>query len=179
MKRRFSRLFLRVLCLALVFGMASGWRARAQEDLSGRLGVVIRHGDALCAYLAVPAPPPASRLEVVVSGATQMLAAASLNGGSSTCHDEITPPMKAFRLDLTSGTIPPAAAIGIVGNANLSHVGHALEWRSGSAPVTFSSCTSADGVHLGAWQQGRRVWHAYIYVGQDLTPNCSQAQAQP
>ena len=87
--------------------------------------------------------------------------------------------MRAFRLDLESGTIPATASVGIVGGGDLPKVGHAFEWRSGSAPVTFTSCTSADGVHLGAWQQGRRVWHAYLYVGQDLTPDCTEAQAQP
>ena len=88
--------------------------------------------------------------------------------------------MQALRVDLKSGTIPQGASVGILGQAELSQMGRAVEWRSGPAqPVTFTSCTSADGVHLGAWQQGRRVWHAYLYVGQDLTPDCTQAQAQP
>jgi hypothetical protein len=161
--------------------MVASERAWAGGDVSASLGVVMRHGDELCAYLAAAPPALEKRLGVVVPGRLQTVAAASLDGGDTTCHDEITPHMEAFRLHLRSGTIPPrVAAIGIVGDANLSQAGQAFEWHLQSAqPVTFSSCTSADGVHLSAWQQGRRVWHAYVYVGQDLVPDCTQSQAQP
>ena len=52
-----------------------------------------------------------------------------------------------------------------------------------SRPITFHSCTSADGVHLTAWKgiplRGRRVWHQYYYLGQDLEQSCTAPETAP
>ena len=42
----------------------------------------------------------------------------------------------------------------------------------------FRSCTSSEGVHLTIWKgkplQGKRIWHAYYYLGYDTEPNCKK-----
>lgn len=40
----------------------------------------------------------------------------------------------------------------------------------------FRSCTSAEGIHLTIWTgkpfSGKRIWHAYYYLGYDTEPTC-------
>jgi len=42
--------------------------------------------------------------------------------------------------------------------------------------LSFRVCTSGEGMHLTAWSgkllAGKRVWHAYHYLGYDVEPNC-------
>ena len=52
------------------------------------------------------------------------------------------------------------------------------------AAHSFHSCTSADGVHLSAWDgakplEGHRLWHQYYYLGQDLEANCTAIESAP
>jgi hypothetical protein len=45
----------------------------------------------------------------------------------------------------------------------------------------YRSCASTEGVHLTVWagepHTGRRIWHAYYYLGYDVEPNCSAAES--
>jgi len=42
--------------------------------------------------------------------------------------------------------------------------------------LSFRVCTSSEGMHMTAWLgkplAGKRVWHAYHYLGYDVEPNC-------
>jgi len=42
--------------------------------------------------------------------------------------------------------------------------------------VSFRACTSREGIHFTVWQGkplvGKRVWHAYFYLGYDVEPSC-------
>lgn len=66
------------------------------------------------------------------------------------------------------------------------------EWRVGADGVARADldadgvlesatlCASTEGVHLNVWSgaplKGRRRWHRYVYLGQDLEPSCSDAE---
>jgi hypothetical protein len=43
--------------------------------------------------------------------------------------------------------------------------------------LTFRVCTSGEGMHMTAWSgkplSGKRVWHAYHYLGYDVEPTCT------
>lgn len=43
---------------------------------------------------------------------------------------------------------------------------------------TFRDCTSYEGVHLTIWSgpplEGRRLWHAYFYLGFETEPSCEE-----
>ena len=47
---------------------------------------------------------------------------------------------------------------------------------------SFRVCTSGEGMHLTAWSgkplTGKRVWHAYHYLGYDVEPNCKPKDYQ-
>lgn len=48
----------------------------------------------------------------------------------------------------------------------------------------FRSCTSSEGIHLTVWAPpgplvGKRVWHAYYYLGYDTQPSCKPADFAP
>lgn len=48
----------------------------------------------------------------------------------------------------------------------------------------FRSCTSSEGIHLTIWAPpkplvGKRLWHAYYYLGYDTQPSCKPADVAP
>ena len=47
------------------------------------------------------------------------------------------------------------------------------------SPLQFRQCASNEGLHLTAWRGNRRTWHEYYYLGYDLEPTCSDAEAGP
>ncbi|NUS38952.1 MAG: hypothetical protein HOQ02_08010 [Lysobacter sp.] len=70
------------------------------------------------------------------------------------------------------------------------HVDHAVAddgWFGvadfgGTPRASIRQCTSMEGVHLTAWSgrplHGRRLWHAYVYLGYDVDPTCSESETQ-
>ena len=178
LRRRFWVLLFALSAVSTV--QASSRKVDDARDASSRLGVVVRHGDEICAYLA-GAPEADTIVRIVVPGRQQSPALASVQGTSSSCRDQVATGMQAFSLRLQRGTVPRLiASVAIVGPSSLRVADDKVIWRlGGESPITFSSCSSADGIHLGAWRRGKRLWHAYTYVGQDLTPDCTPAEEQP
>lgn len=72
----------------------------------------------------------------------------------------------------------PDLAVGIVGRADVERIDTMPTLRLGSPALTIRvrSCASSEGLHVTLWDgeplHSRRLWHAYYYVGYDLTPNC-------
>jgi hypothetical protein len=143
------------------------------------LGVAVRQGTAICLYLADTGPPPRASVTIVTMDTPQTLVRAGLAGSAKACPDSVTPHMAAFSLALTSGTLAEhVASVAILAPGPVRIDKGAAVW-SWNGAVTFRSCTSADGVHLTAWRGGARLWHAYYYVGQDLEPDCTDAESKP
>lgn len=53
----------------------------------------------------------------------------------------------------------------------------------GQPPTRFRVCASSEGLHATAWAgvplASKRRWHAYYYLGYDIDPSCSDAEAEP
>lgn len=84
------------------------------------------------------------------------------------------------KLRLAAGDEMPALGIALIGAAaRLRRVGDGLQVELDGAPPaeTFRACTSAEGAHLTVWSgkplAGRRVWHAYYYLGYDTEMDCT------
>ena len=76
----------------------------------------------------------------------------------------------------------PFVGIAIVGAGdNVTTSGAKASVQIPGAPggkrLTFRVCTSGEGMHMTAWSgkplAGKRVWHAYHYLGYDVEPNCT------
>lgn len=46
-------------------------------------------------------------------------------------------------------------------------------------PVQFRICASMEGLHLTVWRgeplHSLRIWHEYVYLGYDISPDCADA----
>lgn len=84
---------------------------------------------------------------------------------------------------------PPASdtpvAVAFLGEVKATVSNEIAEVTSGATgePVTVRSCSSNEGVHLTAWRgkplEGRRLWHAYWYLGYDVEPSCTDKEVAP
>jgi hypothetical protein len=44
--------------------------------------------------------------------------------------------------------------------------------------VTYRQCAGSESLHLTAWQNGRRIWHGYYYLGYDVEPDCRRDEVE-
>jgi hypothetical protein len=81
----------------------------------------------------------------------------------------------------SGSSAPSGLAIAVLGRPEIVRVGTAAGLQVGTPPITMRvrSCTSSEGLHLTLWDgeplESNRVWHAYHYLGYDVTPNCLPA----
>jgi hypothetical protein len=72
----------------------------------------------------------------------------------------------------------PDFAVAVLGRAAVEQIGKAVRLRLGTPPVTIRvrSCTSSEGLHVTLWNgaplKAARLWHAYYYLGYDVTATC-------
>ena len=76
-----------------------------------------------------------------------------------------------YTLEITTGDLPP----------NIPAVALDARVPSVYAAHSFHACSSAEGVHLTAWDgakplEGHRLWHAYYYLGHNFASDCTQAE---
>ncbi|MFL6350512.1 MAG: hypothetical protein ACJ74Z_01490 [Bryobacteraceae bacterium] len=79
-----------------------------------------------------------------------------------------------YNLKMLSGSVPAGVAVIALTSSSPTAI----------SAHSFHSCTSADGVHLTAWDgnkalEGHRLWHGYYYIGQDLEPDCTVGETAP
>ena len=94
-------------------------------------------------------------------------------------------PGQVFALQVESASGDDDIPLGIVvfGARALAFAhGNAIVHTDDGAAVHFRTCTSSEGVHLSAWPssriKGRPLWHAYVYLGYDVEPTCSEAETR-
>ncbi len=152
---------------------------RSEVNAAAVLGVAVQQGGHVCFYLPDLVPPPQARVTIVTMDTPQTVVQAALSGKASACPDNVTPHMSAFTLKLLSGQLADnEASVAVLGPAPIRIDKGKAVWLY-KQPVTFRYCTSADGVHLTAWNGQTRLWHAYYYVGQDLEADCTEAESKP
>lgn len=178
------------LLIFLGFGTARAgelaWRgigARADESasLGARIGLAVKHVGEVCFSIRNAHLPVHANVSLVTPTLPQSIAAAVIVGSGPGCAGMKDSATIGYRLRITGGKVANnLVLIGVTGAASLSlHNGEHVvgDLEQNGTTQTFRSCTSADGVHLTVWQDvplnGRRLWQAYYYIGQDLEPTCT------
>ena len=125
----------------------------------------------------------------VVSHDEQRVIDAELVAARQAGADEVVPEgASSYTIEFTtsySERIPdeePFLGIAVIG------AGDSITTRGGKASAQlpgapggkrlyFRACTSREGMHMTVWSgkplAGKRVWHAYHYLGYDVEPNCT------
>jgi hypothetical protein len=172
---------LRVIRLIVFSGVlvsASCRRLDRPAVYSSRIGVAVKLADRVCMAIGNPtllpsttitliAPADSAKNRLVQSARAQVLSrdaavCPGTNGESG---------LSNYNLDITTGSIAP----------NVLMVALDARVPSVYAAHSFRSCISTDGAHLTAWDgakplEGRRLWHQYYYLGQDLEATCTAAE---
>ena len=83
-----------------------------------------------------------------------------------------------YRLD--AGKLSRAASISRLSATINSILRGNVRGIVGSNEFSFRSCTSMEGIHFTIWSgealTGKRLWHAYYYLGYDTEPTCKEAE---
>ena len=94
-------------------------------------------------------------------------------------------PGRVFVLRFAPATDDGAGSIGIVVRGAkriaLEHA-KAVVRIDGATTLRFRSCTSSEGLHLSAWPSAKVAgwpsWHAYVYLGYDVEPTCTEVETR-
>jgi len=162
------------------FAMAHG----ADEHL----GIAGGPGAPMCAALQAADAHVGERVVVVDPNPPQRVRRATLEpdptGACATWQAAADLPGRAFVLR-SAAAADDAGFIGVVVRGakriTLQHA-NAVVRIDGNTTLRFRSCTSSEGLHLSAWPSakvaGRPWWHAYVYLGYDVEPTCSEAETR-
>ncbi len=180
------------LAMALFLGGCTTNETKTLTSKNNRapFGTAVKMSDHICFSSQNPSLQPKNSVTLVTPSEPQSIAQAEVIQSSSTpcpgVRNENPAPFN-YDLHLLNGKVEsnmPLIAV-LAGSRQFkllaSQVQAVLEGYT--KPVLFRSCTSADGVHLTAWQgtplEGERVWHEYYYLGQDLEPTCTNKDTAP
>lgn len=101
--------------------------------------------------------------------------------GKTTAHCNTTADLPGTRYEvqlkqIKNGNIIELGVAVVIAPAKLSvESGRPALFISGNEnPIIFHECASNEGLHLSAWQWGRRIWHEYYYLRYDVDPTCSK-----
>ena len=171
-----QRLFRMFFALLLCVGACR--RPNANADYAARIGVAVKLAGRVCMAIHNSTLLPSATITLIapvsaIQGAAAHTARAQvLARGTDACPGaRAEASISNYNLEINTGSVEP----------NLPLI--ALDERVPSviAAHSFHSCTSADGVHLTAWDgakplEGHRLWHQYYYLGQDLKSDCTVAE---
>ncbi len=169
-----------VSALAVMLGLATA-------DAEPRFGVAALSGSPAC--LASPGSPLAdgTAVTLVVPEKPQTVSRVRVRARVAACpaleragfagpYYEIAGPPPA-------GDSPIAVVILGGVRATVSKDVAEVTFGGTEEPVRVRSCASQEGVHLTAWRgrplEGRRVWHAYWFLGYDVDPSCTEKDVAP
>jgi hypothetical protein len=160
-------------------------RCAAQTSLDSRIGAIIPRDGIACLVIANPGLLPHAAIIVVQPERPQSFWKAEVTGRSNACRADGAA-ARAYRVRLAKkGEPADGVLVGVlapVADARIERGSAAVRLEGARLPIVFRTCTSADGVHLTGWA-GRpmaslRVWHAYVYLGQDLEPTCTVKETE-
>lgn len=164
--------------MALTCALALAGVASAQAGVpDGKVGAVYRHGRTVCLSIANSHIAAKTKL-VLVDPDSSATGGAEVTGPSADCAQEHqsgyalrTADQKAHSGTVLFGLLAPSGAVS---------AGPLVSFGPGQEKLALHACTSADGVHLTIWQgkalNGPRLWHSYVYLGQDLDADCSDKE---
>jgi hypothetical protein len=166
--------------LGLLLALAAG-------EGEPRFGVAAISGTAACLASAGAPLAEGTAVTLVTPEKPQRVHRAVVKGRASACttleRAGIGGPYYQVAAAPAEADAPLAVAIlGAVRAAVVNDVAEVTFGATGE-PLTVRSCTSREGVHLTAWRgkprEGRRVWHAYWYLGYDVEPSCTERDMAP
>ena len=149
-------------------------------DYDARIGVAVKLPDRICMAIRNSKLLPSATITLIAPKIATQASPRTARAEVLTRGADICPGTKAdtalssYDLKIISGSeemfLPIVAIDARVPSVYAAH--------------SFHSCTSSDGVHLTAWDggkplEGHRLWHQYYYLGQDLEPNCTDAETAP
>jgi hypothetical protein len=170
-------------CLLMLSSIALG---RSDGE---RFGVAASTGTSLCAAIPADDAHAGERVAIVDPSRPQHASWATLElpetGACAAWQRKADLPGRTFALKAEGVTGDGGGFIGIVvrgaSSARMSHGSPAVR-TDGGAAFYFRSCTSSEGVHLSAWPSakpaGQPLWHAYVYLGHDVEPTCTDAETR-
>jgi hypothetical protein len=144
-----------------------------------RIGAVFKHDKTICLRIANAHLAPKTRLLLVDPDGTGGTAGAEVAGPAAACGQDH---QRGYALRTTDEKVHGGAVLfGLLAPPD------AVAITQGSSVVTFGqdhlalhACASVDGVHLTVWRDrplnGPRLWHDYVYLGQDLEPDCQDKE---
>jgi hypothetical protein len=152
-----------------------------------RFGIAGFSDDHVC--LALPGGPVEGGTDVtlVVPEKPQKLFRARIQGPRASCERleraNVSGPYYDLEgLPADAGRVPLAIAILGSTQAVLAGGVATITLAGTKELVTVRSCTSQEGVHLTAWAgkppDGRRLWHAYWYLGYDVEASCTVGETK-
>jgi hypothetical protein len=179
MQQRNFRFYWIALCQVLLFAAGCGPTNPAAE-YSARIGVAVKLNNRICMAVHNSKLLPSATITLLSPGGSASGGATSARAQVFLRNADACPGTKGetdisnYNLEITSGDVQP----------NLPVIALDARVPSVRAAHSFHSCTSADGVHLTAWDgakplEGQRLWHQYYYLGQDLISTCTSAETVP
>jgi len=177
---------LRIGCLCCLLMLPAGALAQGDDQ---RFGVAGSTGTILCAAIPAADAHAGERVTIVDPSQPQHASWATLElPATDACaawQRKADLPGRTFALKVEAVAEDAWGSIGIVvrgaSSAGMSH-GKAVVRSDRGTSLHFRSCTSSEGVHLSAWPSakatGRPLWHAYVYLGYDVEPTCTDAEMQ-
>jgi hypothetical protein len=179
-----TRIAVALLALSLMPAAVAG----AGRSAAPSFGVASARDGILCATIDGADARVGERVAVVFPSLPQAAAWARLeairDAGQCAALRARDPAGRLFVLQLEQPLPDDDGGIGIVVRGargfGQRHARVVAQLASGSA--WFVSCTSSEGLHLGAWATPRPVgtplWHAYFYLGYDTEPDCLEAETR-
>ena len=159
----------------------------AARDGKQRLGVAGSAGTQMCAALPAADAHAGERVAIVDPAPPQRVRWATLeHPAGDACsrwqhRSDVAGQVFALQAEPAPGEddIPLGVVVPGARSVDVAH-GNAVAHTDDGAVLHFRSCTSSEGVHLSAWPsstlKGRPLWHAYLYLGYDVEPTCSEAE---
>jgi hypothetical protein len=159
-----------------------------------RFGVVASEGGVACLAMGGPRLTAGEPIVVVTPDEPQRLFPAQVQGPLGTPGEGACATLQRALVDGPYYRItgfPPRSgqpgpiAVAILGQVQvvLTTAAGRLTYGRGNGPISVRSCSSREGVHLTAWAgtplRGRRLWHAYWYLGYDVEPSCTEGDSAP
>lgn len=169
---------LSVLLVALVVG----------RPLSGAIvsGVAAGQGDERCAAFGGHALAAGDAVTLISPQVPSWTAVVTVEREIADCAQLIEATIEGpyYELSVPAGVDDATwVAIAVPGTPPLEQTaaGFTAELDGGAPRESFAVCTSTEGLHLTIWSgpriTGRRRAHTYVYLGYDVEPTCSDAEA--
>jgi len=158
--------------------------AAAQPDEALRVGLVVTAAGHSVLAMAGPALVPGAVVTLVTidsSQQVQRVLIASRVAESETMAKHATQGPYYEVSPQSSSSALPEFAVAVLGDPDVRRMGAAVGLRVGNPAITVRvrACASSEGLHLTLWDgeplKGRRLWHAYYYLGYDVEPTCQPA----